>query len=176
MIIMKIKKLFLFLLLLLLPSVVAAEDNIHVVKIGGQEYTVNPTAYDNGYSYTVKTDGTTYIYECHGAGEITTCSGRFVGNDDYTSTEMRRMEEAIQHYETTYGTPRLEKNESRSGNVMMGLFVIGVGAFLTFAPKAAWYLEIGWKLKDAEPSSIAITMNIFLGIIIGIVGVVMLFT
>ncbi|WP_431307875.1 DUF6199 family natural product biosynthesis protein [Alicyclobacillus hesperidum] len=27
-----------------------------------------------------------------------------------------------------------------------------VGVFHLVAPRAAWYLHIGWKLRDAEPS------------------------
>ncbi|WP_424922995.1 DUF6199 family natural product biosynthesis protein [Alicyclobacillus sacchari] len=27
-----------------------------------------------------------------------------------------------------------------------------VGVFHLLAPEAAWYLHIGWKLRDAEPS------------------------
>ena len=52
------------------------------------------------------------------------------------------------------------------------LLVLGIGnaAF----PKAAWYLETGWKIKDAEPSDAALAWNRGIGIVVIVVAVIMM--
>ena len=57
--------------------------------------------------------------------------------------------------------------------VSMFLFVVG---FLGIAvPKAGWYLEYGWRFKNAEPSALALTVNRIGGGICILVAVVLLF-
>lgn len=53
----------------------------------------------------------------------------------------------------------------------MGFIILLLGLFNLFFPKAAWYLEIGWKLKDAEPSDGVLILNRVIGIIVCIIGV-----
>lgn len=53
------------------------------------------------------------------------------------------------------------------------LFII-FGILSTWKPYIAWYLEIGWKLQDAEPSELALVWNRILGIIFTIIGIGML--
>ncbi|WP_096154010.1 DUF6199 family natural product biosynthesis protein [Bacillus sp. FJAT-45066] len=167
---------------LFIPITAVAESDSRVVVIDGQEFTVTASVSSIGYGYTVLApDGTKYSYNCNTVGtNMSTCSGKFIGENDFTMEEdrimMERMDKAISEYELTYGVPREEKSKSSSGNFFTGLLAIAVGAFLTFAPRSAWYLEIGWKLKDSEPSEAAILMNVFGGIILGIVGIVMMFT
>lgn len=171
-----------FIVFLFIPIIVVAENNSSVVIIDGQEFAVTASASSVGYVYTVVApDGTEYRYQCNSVGNnMTTCSGYFMGENDFTIEEdrmmMERMDKAIREYEHTYGIPRVESSKSSSENFFTGLLAMAVGAFLTFAPKSAWYLEIGWKLKDSEPSDAAIFMNVIVGIIIGIVGLVLMFT
>ena len=49
-----------------------------------------------------------------------------------------------------------------------------IGAVNTAAPKAAWFLEVGWKLKDAEPSDAALAWNRGIGILLLVIAAVML--
>lgn len=53
----------------------------------------------------------------------------------------------------------------------MGILLILTGIFNVFFPKAAWYLEIGWKVKDSEPSEGALILHRVIGIILCIVGI-----
>lgn len=52
---------------------------------------------------------------------------------------------------------------------------IGVGLFYLLMPKAAWYLEIGWKIKDSEPSDLAIILHRVMGLILIIIGLLKFF-
>jgi uncharacterized membrane protein len=53
----------------------------------------------------------------------------------------------------------------------MGFIILLIGLFNIFFPRAAWFLEIGWKIKDAEPSETALILNRVVGIIICIIAI-----
>ena len=53
----------------------------------------------------------------------------------------------------------------------MLLFIGGVN---TAWPQAAWYLETGWKIKDAEPSDAALTWNRVGGVVALIIAAIMM--
>lgn len=59
-------------------------------------------------------------------------------------------------------------------NVGMILLLLIVGAVNTIWPQAAWYLETGWKIKDAEPSEAALAWNRGVGIVVVIVAVILI--
>ena len=60
-------------------------------------------------------------------------------------------------------------------NWFLVLFLIAVGIFNAAAPETAWYLEYGWRYKDAEPSDAALTAARAGGIFAIFVGVCMIF-
>lgn len=60
-------------------------------------------------------------------------------------------------------------------NLIVVIFLIGIGLFNIFAPNDAWQLNYGWRFKNAEPSDAAIEMNRIGGIIAIIVGVFIIF-
>lgn len=55
------------------------------------------------------------------------------------------------------------------------IFVIGVGAFYAIAPKAAWYLDTGWRFEYAKPSETALIVHRVSGIIAVAVGIMLIF-
>ena len=71
----------------------------------------------------------------------------------------------------------LEKapREANSGNIFAAVFVAAIGVFNIVSPYTAWYLEYGWRYKNAEPSDIALGLNRVVGVIAVIVAVVILF-
>lgn len=52
-----------------------------------------------------------------------------------------------------------------------GIFIIIIGLLVAWKPYIAWYLEIGWKLQDVEPSELALLWNRIIGIIVVIIGI-----
>ncbi|URN94588.1 MAG: hypothetical protein NAG76_22690 [Candidatus Pristimantibacillus lignocellulolyticus] len=52
------------------------------------------------------------------------------------------------------------------------LFLIG-GLMAFFSPQTAWYLSIGWKLRDAEPSDAVLAWNRISGVILVLIGFIM---
>ncbi|AYW47067.1 histidine kinase [Tetragenococcus osmophilus] len=43
--------------------------------------------------------------------------------------------------------------------IVIASIVLIFGFINIFAPKTGWWLEIGWRIKDAEPSHAALIMN-----------------
>lgn len=70
----------------------------------------------------------------------------------------------------------LEKapRESNSGKTFGGIFLGAVGLFISAFPYAAWYLEYGWRYKDAEPSDLALGLTRAGGVVVIIIAIVML--
>jgi len=57
---------------------------------------------------------------------------------------------------------------------VFALLLLVIGLFHIFAPYAAWYISLGWKLRDAEPSDAYLTMSRIGGVIACIIAVIML--
>lgn len=65
--------------------------------------------------------------------------------------------------------------DSSSGNFGIILILFLIGLFNTLCPQAAWYLEYGWRFKNAEPSDLALGLNRFGGLVALIIAVIMIF-
>ena len=68
-----------------------------------------------------------------------------------------------------------EYDHTPSKNIFPILLLVGLGIFVAAAPRAAWYLEYGWRFKDAEPSDLALWGNRAGGVLMLIIAVVMIF-
>lgn len=66
-----------------------------------------------------------------------------------------------------------EKKEQKNILLILGLLALGI--FNTVSPHTAWYLEYGWRYKDAEPSDLALSCNRFGGVAAIAVAVIMMF-
>ena len=58
-------------------------------------------------------------------------------------------------------------------NAGLIFFLLVIGVINTAWPQAAWYLETGWKIKDAEPSDAALGWNRGVGIILLVIAAVL---
>lgn len=57
----------------------------------------------------------------------------------------------------------------------MGVLLILIGLFHAIFPQVAWQLELGWKMKEAEPSDHYLFYLRGLGVLLVIVGFFKLF-
>ncbi|WP_206831767.1 DUF6199 family natural product biosynthesis protein [Alicyclobacillus fructus] len=55
--------------------------------------------------------------------------------------------------------------------IVAGFILFVVGLFHVFAPRAAWYLHIGWKIRGAEPTDEYLLLIRVGGIVMCVVGV-----
>ena len=124
------------------------------------EFSGNKSSYNVNITYP---DGSTYWFR------MLDGSGYGGWSDDYD--EDRYVDG------DTLSDVLLEKapKEVNSGNWLAALFIGVVGIFNIVSPYSAWYLEYGWRYKNAEPSDIALGLNRVVGVIAVIVAVALLF-
>lgn len=65
--------------------------------------------------------------------------------------------------------------QSSSRNLLLNLLLGGIGAWNLFSPGTAWYLEYGWRYKDAEPSEAALWANRAVGVLLLGLAVILFF-
>lgn len=64
--------------------------------------------------------------------------------------------------------------ERKTGNPL-GLLLIPLGVLQAVFPQAFWFINHGWKYKDAEPSELALGLGRAGGVLVAIIGLIMLF-
>lgn len=57
----------------------------------------------------------------------------------------------------------------------MGLLLIPLGVLQAVFPQAFWFINHGWKFKDAEPSELALGLGRAGGVLVAIIGLFLLF-
>ena len=65
-----------------------------------------------------------------------------------------------------------EEKSTKSWGII--LFLLFVGSINTACPQLTWHLDVGWKVKDAEPSEAALTWNRIVGVVLLLIAVVMM--
>lgn len=182
------KKLLLLLVsMLLLLSLCACSGKVqpYTVEVGWRDFTIDPDAgtithkedvfhYDisgdaNKYTLTITyPDGSTY-YESYRENNSGTTSVTAGWSDDYSE------------YRYVSGSTLCDvlKDElpqpTRFALNFWAILVIGLGALDVAKPRIAWWLAIGWRFKDAEPSNLALRLNRVGGAICIIGGILALF-
>ena len=64
--------------------------------------------------------------------------------------------------------------QRKTGNPL-GLLLIPLGILQAVFPQAFWFVNHGWKYKDAEPSELALGLGRAGGAVIALIGLIMLF-
>ncbi|WP_339167855.1 DUF6199 family natural product biosynthesis protein [Paenibacillus sp. FSL R5-0341] len=57
---------------------------------------------------------------------------------------------------------------------IIGVLVLIIGLIMAIWPYFAWYVRLGWKFKDAEPSDLALSTGRISGIVFMIVGFILI--
>jgi len=130
-------------------------------NIFSYEFSGNESDYNVNITYP---DGSTYWWDMNGY------SGSGGWSDNYDPEKYADGDILTEVLLTS--APKAPKN---GGNIMIAFLFIIIGIFNIAAPHAAWYLEYGWRYKDAEPSDSAIAINRIGGIIAVIVGIFLIF-
>jgi len=94
---------------------------------------------------------------------------------DVTNDEIDRAEEAYQLWVLEHGSDLYDKRERNPSTVLGGLLIIVAGLVSLISPYTSWYLSIGWRIKDAEPTDLALGINRLTGVVLLVVGFLFLF-
>ncbi|WP_340026522.1 DUF6199 family natural product biosynthesis protein [Paenibacillus sp. FSL K6-1096] len=57
---------------------------------------------------------------------------------------------------------------------LIGFIIVAIGLVIAVWPKAAWYLRLGWRFKNAEPSGLALGAERVTGVILVIAGFILM--
>ncbi|MCG7378088.1 hypothetical protein MH215_13885 [Paenibacillus sp. ACRSA] len=59
-------------------------------------------------------------------------------------------------------------------SAFIGVLALILGALFAIWPYLGWYLRLGWRLKDAEPSDLALSVDRILGVVLVIIGLILI--
>ncbi len=183
------KKLYAFLMVTLLVIGLCAcslghKSGIYTVDMKGMVFTVdteNSTISDgvNLYHYTVSgnssgadmeityPDGSIYWWSTQTSGAVTSGYGGW--SDDYDDDRYVPGDVLCDVLETREAKPDSEKNW------LLIFALAAVGMFHIISPYTAWYLEYGWRYRNAEPSEMALGFNRLGGAAALILAIIMFF-
>lgn len=144
------------------PDNATISDGTHTYQY---ELSINDRGYTINISYP---DGSAYWWNAEKSSSVTTGYGGW--SDDYDAD--RYVDGQILCDILEEGIP----DKKGSGNMVFIVLLLVVGVFNTVWPHAAWYMEYGWRCKNAEPSGLALGLNRFGGIIAIIAAIIATFT
>lgn len=174
----------LLVLILCACSSASGADKAYTVYRNGTEFVVDPqqeTVFDGTHTYHYRLsgdtgsyginitypDGSTYWWQTQKSGGFSTGSGGW--SDNYDASRYVSGDTLCDVLATA--VPK----EQEPKNVLLILLLLAVGIFNTASPHTAWYLEYGWRYKDAEPSDMALTFSRLGGILAIIAAVILIF-
>ena len=70
---------------------------------------------------------------------------------------------------------KVNKDDDNATNILLGIMFAALGVFNVAKPEKAWYMSVGWQIKNAEPSDTAIGYYRASGIFLVIMGLWMMF-
>lgn len=145
------------------------DPNNGTISDGSHTYKYVLSESSRGYTINITyPDGSTYWWNAEKSSNVTTGYGGW--SDDYDSSRYADGQTLCDILEEKM------PGEKGSENILLTSLLFAVGIFNTFWPHAAWYLEYGWRFKNAEPSDLVLGLNRFGGIIAIVVAIIVAFT
>ena len=157
----------------------------------GTVYTVTPI--DN-YKGTI-TDGTnTYSYRYDAAGSSYSVTFTYPDGETYRCTQngstssgaafssgsasldfdFDKYPDGMTLQRVLERSPAAKHEEKSTKSWGIILFLLFVGSINTACPQLTWHLDVGWKVKDAEPSEAALTWNRIVGVVLLVIAGIMI--
>ena len=150
----------------------------------GRVYTVTPIDNDKG---TISDGTNTYSYRYDASGSGYSVTFTYPDGETYTWTENSssgRGEASLNFDFEKYPSGmvlkgllrkvRTTQEDTSAKNWGLILVLLFVGGINTACPQLTWYLDVGWKVKDGEPSEAALGWSRTVGVVLLIVAVVMM--
>ena len=157
----------------------------------GAVYTITPIdAYKgtisdgtNTYSYRYDTSGSSYgvtftypdgeTYRCTQNGS-TSSGAAFSSGSASLDFDYDKYPDGMTLDRVLKRSPAAKHEEKSTKNWGIILFLLFVGSINTACPQLTWYLDVGWKVKDAEPSEAALAWSRIVGVVLLLIAVVMM--
>lgn len=157
----------------------------------GTVYTVTPIDNDKGtitdgtntYSYRYDTSGSSYgvtftypdgeTYRCTQNGS-TSSGAAFSSGSASLDFDFDKYPDGMTLKRVLERSPSAKNEKKSTKNVGLILFLLVIGVINTAWPQATWYLDVGWKVKDGEPSDAALIWGRVVGVALLIIAAVMI--
>lgn len=157
----------------------------------GAVYTITPIdAYKgtisdgtNTYSYRYDTSGSSYgvtftypdgeTYRCTQNGS-TSSGAAFSSGSASLDFDFDKYPDGMTLDRVLKRSPAAKHEEKSTKSWGIILFLLFVGSINTACPQLTWHLDVGWKVKDAEPSEAALAWNRIVGVVLLLIAVVMM--
>ena len=151
----------------------------------GAVYTITPIdAYKgtisdgtNTYSYRYDTSGTGYsVTFTYPDGETYTWKedGNFSSGSASLDFDFDKYPDGMTLKRVLERSPSAKSEKKSTKNVGLILVLLFVGGINTACPQLTWHLDVGWKVKDAEPSEAALTWNRIVGVVLLVIAGIMI--
>ncbi len=170
------KKILLTMITMILLLSACGKGSIYTVTYGEEEFivdTVNHTIshYDEVYKYQVSgsryeityPDNSTYWWSQQGNFG----SGGF--SDDYNEAKYVSGDVLVDVLSSKYESSNTQKS------FLLIIILLIIGIWHVVSPYSTWYLNYGWRYKNAEPSDTALFLARFSGIVTIIIALILLF-
>ena len=157
----------------------------------GTVYTVTPidnykgtiTDGTNTYSYRYDTSGSSYgvtftypdgeTYRCTQNGS-TSSGAAFSSGSASLDFDFDKYPDGMTLDRVLKRSPAAKHEEKSTKSWGIILFLLFVGSINTACPQLTWHLDVGWKVKDAEPSEAALAWNRGIGVVLLIIAGIMI--
>ena len=157
----------------------------------GAVYTITPIdAYKgtisdgtNTYSYRYDTSGSSYgvtftypdgeTYRCTQNGS-TSSGAAFSSGSASLDFDYDKYPDGMTLDRVLKRSPAAKHEEKSTKSWGIILFLLFVGSINTACPQLTWHLDVGWKVKDAEPSEAALAWNRGTGIVMLVIAGIMI--
>ena len=157
----------------------------------GTVYTVTPIDNDKGtitdgtytYSYRYDTSGSSYgvtftypdgeTYRCTQNGS-TSSGAAFSSGSASLDFDFDKYPDGMTLDRVLKRSPAAKHEEKSTKSWGIILFLLFVGSINTACPQLTWHLDVGWKVKDAEPSEAALTWNRIVGVVLLVIAGIMI--
>lgn len=157
----------------------------------GAVYTITPIdAYKgtisdgtNTYSYRYDTSGSSYgvtftypdgeTYRCTQNGS-TSSGAAFSSGSASLDFDFDKYPDGMTLDRVLKRSPAAKHEEKSTKSWGIILFLLFVGSINTACPQLTWHLDVGWKVKDAEPSEAALTWNRIVGVVLLVIAGIMI--
>ena len=147
-------------------TVTPIDNDKGTISDGTNTYSYRYDAGGSGYSVTFAyPDGETYTWKEDGNFSSGAASPDFDFDkypDGMTLDRVLKRSPAAKH----------EEKSTKSWGII--LFLLFVGSINTACPQLTWHLDVGWKVKDAEPSEAALAWNRGIGVVLLIIAGIMI--
>lgn len=157
----------------------------------GMVYTVTPIDNYKGtitdgtytYSYRYDTSGSSYgvtftypdgeTYRCTQNGS-TSSGAAFSSGSASLDFDFDKYPDGMTLKRVLERSPSAKSEKKSTKNVGLILVLLFVGGINTACPQLTWHLDVGWKVKDAEPSEAALAWNRGIGVVLLIIAGIMI--